>query len=156
MVMPVFPPVHDLTKGFAQEGVVDTITVGDGPSKMAYNPGNGYLYVINSDSNSVSVIDQNNDVVNTIPVDANAIAYHPGNGNIYVSNGVSDTVSIIGSIIPLANAGPDQTVDSGSTVQLAGNDSSDPRNETLTYQWTQIAGPEVTISAPTSVKVQIH
>lgn len=31
------------------------------------------------------------------------------------------------------------------------NTGSAPRNQTLTYQWTQTAGPEVTLSDPTSV-----
>lgn len=66
---------------------------------MAYNPGNGYMYVANFGSNTVSVINQKNDVITTIPVDAGAIACHTGNG-IYMSNRDSDMVSVIVSIIP--------------------------------------------------------
>jgi hypothetical protein len=47
---------------------------------------------------------------------------------------------------PVANAGADQTVGLSSTVQLDGTGSSDPNNATLTYQWTQIGGPTVTLS----------
>ena len=50
---------------------------------------------------------------------------------------------------PTAAAGPDQTVDSGQTVTLAGS-GTDPENETLTFAWTQTAGTAVTLSDPTS------
>jgi len=43
-----------------------------------------------------------------------------------------------------ANAGSDQTVESGAIVQLDGSASSDPSGDTLTYQWTQTRGPPVT------------
>jgi hypothetical protein len=53
---------------------------------------------------------------------------------------------------PIANAGPDQTVASGATVQLDGSGSIDPAGQALTYMWTQTAGPlpPVTLSDPSS------
>ena len=55
------------------------------------------MYVTNSGSNTVSVIDENNDVVDTVSVGTGpfAIAYNPNNGNMYVTNGDSNTVSVI-------------------------------------------------------------
>jgi len=42
---------------------------------------------------------------------------------------------------PVADAGPDQTVQEGSPVMLDGTGSYDPDVEVLTYQWTHILGP---------------
>ena len=144
----------DLTKGFALEGVLATVTVGNAPFDIAYNPGNGNMYVANLKSGTVSVIDQNNDVVDTVMVGdfPNAIAYNPGNGNMYVANYGSTTVSVIGATsLPISNAGPNQTPYSGDTVHLDGSGSSDPSGSILTYQWTQTQGPEVFLDDSTAV-----
>jgi large repetitive protein len=47
---------------------------------------------------------------------------------------------------PMSSAGPLQTVRSGDTVTLAGA-ASDPDGEQLTVRWTQLSGPEVTLSS---------
>ena len=53
---------------------------------------------------------------------------------------------------PTASAGlADQTVTFGSTVQLDGSGSADP-NGNPSYQWTQTAGPAVSLSSTTAVK----
>lgn len=65
----------------------------------------------------------------------------------------TDTVSVTiePNNIPLANAGADiGPVDSGMLVTLDGTASSDPDGDAITYQWTQLAGPQVTLSDPTS------
>jgi hypothetical protein len=63
---------------------------------------------------------------------------------------VTDTVTITvypaaANLPPAVEAGPDQTVISGSTVTLAGT-ASDPENDPLSYAWTRIQGPAVTLS----------
>ncbi len=45
---------------------------------------------------------------------------------------------------PVANAGPDQTVNEQDLVQLDGSGSYDPEGETLTYSWT--TPPEIQLS----------
>ena len=56
---------------------------------------------------------------------------------------------------PVANAGPDQKINVGQTVQLDGSGSTDVDGDTLTYAWSMLstpAGSNATISNPTSVK----
>ena len=64
---------------------------------------------------------------------------------------VSITVTA-GNQPPIANAGTAQTVAAAATVTLDGSESSDPGGHQLTYQWTQTAGPAVTLSSTTAVK----
>jgi hypothetical protein len=53
---------------------------------------------------------------------------------------------------PVADAGPDQTVDEGVTVTLDGSNSSDPDNDISSYQWTQTGGLAVTLSNSSAVR----
>jgi hypothetical protein len=54
---------------------------------------------------------------------------------------------------PVANAGPNQTVQAGALVTLSGANSTDPdgQNDIASYQWEQTSGPSVTLSDPTVV-----
>ncbi len=49
---------------------------------------------------------------------------------------------------PVAEAGPDQTVQEGSPVMLNGSASYDPDVESITYTWLQVFGPQVTLVYP--------
>jgi hypothetical protein len=51
-----------------------------------------------------------------------------------------------GNALPIANAGADQAVTSGTTVTLNGTTSSDPDGTVLTYLWLQTVGPNVSVS----------
>jgi PKD repeat protein len=51
---------------------------------------------------------------------------------------------------PVANAGPDQTVDEGVVVTLDGSYSIDIDDGIASYLWTQIGVPKVTLSNPAS------
>ncbi|MEA2013728.1 MAG: PKD domain-containing protein [Thermodesulfobacteriota bacterium] len=57
------------------------------------------------------------------------------------------TVNIIDlNIPPIADAGPDQTVDEDTTVTLDGSGSSDPDDNIASYLWEQTDGTSVTLS----------
>jgi hypothetical protein len=53
---------------------------------------------------------------------------------------------------PVADAGGDQAVTTGSQVMLDGSGSSDPDGTSLSYQWVQTSGPVVALGSPTAVK----
>ncbi|HEY3831251.1 MAG TPA: hypothetical protein VGO03_03080 [Acidimicrobiia bacterium] len=54
---------------------------------------------------------------------------------------------------PTANAGPDQSgINPNKPVQLDGSASTSNSPHAITYQWTQTAGPTVTLSNPTAAK----
>jgi hypothetical protein len=52
--------------------------------------------------------------------------------------------------VPVADAGPDQAVAVGDTVQLNGDSSYDPDGGTLSYQWTLTSQPTGSIASLTS------
>lgn len=151
--------VFEIKPAWAQS-VIKTIDVVSFPYNLKYNPNNGYIYVGNYYTNDVSVIDSvTNTVIKTLDVgnDPRYLEYNPSNKDIYVANSDSDDVSVISSstiiIGPAANAGLDLKVVSGSVVQLDGSDSNSNSTENnLSYQWTQIRGPSVTLDDPRSVK----
>jgi YVTN family beta-propeller protein len=67
-----FPLVHAISSSD-----VTSIAVGYRPTGIAYNPENGNMYVVNSGSNSVSVIDSDtNRVISEIPVGRNLKVLH--------------------------------------------------------------------------------
>jgi len=49
---------------------------------------------------------------------------------------------------PVANAGPDQTVDEGQLVNLNGSNSTDSDDGIASYHWVQLGEPSVTLSDP--------
>lgn len=55
------------------------------------------------------------------------------------------TVTVTGNAIPVVDAGADQTVSAGAAVLLTGT-ATDADGMIMSYQWTQISGPPVTLS----------
>ncbi|MGR8951024.1 MAG: PKD domain-containing protein, partial [Gammaproteobacteria bacterium] len=74
--------------------------------------------------------------------------------NDSLASSPADTVTISVNARPMANAGFDQAVNAGSLVTLNGTASSDPDNgpSPLTYEWTQISGPTVSLTGATTAQ----
>ncbi|MEQ1439144.1 PKD domain-containing protein [Fontimonas sp. SYSU GA230001] len=71
------------------------------------------------------------------------------------SDDVNVTVTPAGqNQVPVANAGPDQTVDAGATVTLDGRASSDPDGSIAAFSWNQTSGPRVTLSGANTAQPQ--
>jgi phage shock protein A len=58
----------------------------------------------------------------------------------------------IGNGAPVADAGLDQFGIAPGTVTLDGSNSKDPDGDPLTFLWTQVAGPSVTLTAPNTAR----
>jgi hypothetical protein len=67
------------------------------------------------------------------------------NDSAYTLHGQIVSTQIINNHSPIAYAGEDQTANEGNPVTLDGSGSSDPDNDFLTYSWSQVGGPEVTL-----------
>jgi len=73
----------------------------------------------------------------------------PGFEKYFMYRGVILTGEEVSNNPPIANAGPDQVVNEGTTVHLDGSGSSDPEVSNLSYTWTAPAG--ITLSDENAV-----
>jgi PKD repeat protein len=70
----------------------------------------------------------------------------------YTNSAPATTTVTISNRPPVANAGPDKTVQQRTNVTLDGRGSLDPDGAIVAYAWRQVSGPPVTLSgANTSV-----
>ncbi len=74
----------------------------------------------------------------------------PSTGNVGLAE--LEVWSIVGPIdlAPVAVVGPDQSVEQERLVTLSGDASYDPEGQGLSFSWTQVAGPAVTLSDSTA------
>ncbi len=80
-------------------------------------------------------------------------AYTAAGAESAYSNEVSLTTSVmIQNQMPLANAGPDQSVSKGAVVHLEGGNSSDPEYDLASYRWVQQSGPTVVLDNADSAR----
>ncbi len=103
---------------------------------------------------ATDIIDLSEFSTATITNSGGVITVDRGGGNIFTithSNVESIiTAATVGNHGPLADAGLDQNVSMSATVTLTAAGSSDPDGNALTYNWTQIEGPKVTLSSATA------
>src|SRR5207253_1475457 len=127
---------------------VATIPVGGDPSGVAYDSGNGYVYVADQGANNVSVIDGTT-VLATVPVGSgpHGVAYDRANGYVYVANSYSNTVSVINSTkvvttIPVGSYPAGVAYDSGNGYVYVANQGSNTVSVISTFM------PPASPSAP--------
>lgn len=82
-----------------------------------------------------------NGVQHAVPVDVPRIRYEVLTRTVRTGNDA-----------PVADAGPDQIGAAAGTINLDGSASFDPEGDTLTYQWSQVAGPAVSIAGMNSAR----
>ena len=76
--------------------------------------------------------------------------------NLTVTDSFGQTATDVVNVIaqpnraPTANAGPDQTVDTETSVNLKGSGTDPDRADALTYSWEQMSGPTVSLGGKTS------
>src|SRR6266571_2888359 len=123
-------PSTSPTPNSAGGAVLATVPVGNGPFGVAYDSGNGYVYVTNLGSNNVSVIN-GTIVVAAVPVGVNphGVAYDSGNGYVYVANYISNNVSVINgttvvATVPVGNCPLGVAYDSGNGYVYVANQNS--------------------------------
>ena len=114
-----FPP-SVLTPDLGEGNVVANFSVGIQPVGVGYDSGNGNIYVANSLSNTVSVINGTT-VLETVPVGNHpvGVGYDRGNGYVYVTNEPDNTVSVINETtvvetVPVRGAAVGVGYDSGN------------------------------------------
>ena len=130
-------------------------------------------------TDTFNVSDSNGNIGGTVTYSGTTAIFTPSSNLAYsttytvtITTGIKDTSgNVISSEYswsfttgedpqPIANAGDDQTVNEGELVSLQGSGMA-PQGVTLNYQWTQVAGPGVTLSdtnspSPTFTAPQIN
>ncbi len=81
----------------AAQILVTTVTVGAYPVAIAANPTTNKIYVVNQNSNNLTVIDGATDGTNTVLTGnaPDAVAVNTATNKIYVANGGSDSVTVV-------------------------------------------------------------
>jgi hypothetical protein len=122
--------------GFLGEFVASGSGGLDGAESMAFGP-DGNLYVVSRNSHSVIRYDGLTGSFLSTFVSIGAGELLDPHSLVFQADAVNQA--------PTAEAGPDQAVNEGVPVSLDGTASSDPEGQPLTFAWSQIAGPAVSL-----------
>ena len=137
------------------------VSAGHGQVSLSWDAVSGAdsynLYIANQDGVSTDSYDTRiADVTSPFLIDdlTNGLTYYfvltAENSNN--ESGISEQVQAVpfANVNPIANAGADQAVYAASEVVLNGGSSSDPDDQIVEYNWTQIDGESVSLSSSSS------
>ena len=72
------------------------------------------------------------------------------------ADSAADTVQVtVANRVPVASAGTDATAEAGTLFTLDAAGSTDADQDALTYTWTQLSGPAVTLTAVSNGRVRV-
>jgi len=136
---------HTISASFAAKTFTISSLSGEGGTISPY----GQVVVAVGASQSFSVTADEGYEIETLMVDGASM----GVQSTYTFNDVETNHSITATFIPtnqapVADAGPDQVVDEAQVVTLSGVNSRDADDGISVFQWRQIQGISVTLSAP--------
>jgi hypothetical protein len=152
---------HSIAAIFAQTGVriqataqgngsilpAGTVNVAAGANpSFTITPASGHqLTNVLVDGKSVRAVSAGKSAADVAPT-GSALTY------TFASLSKDHTIKAVFSKIPppVTDAGPDQTVKTGSTVTLNGSNSTDPAVGIASYKWTQVLGSRVALSNPSA------
>jgi uncharacterized repeat protein (TIGR01451 family) len=141
-------PTQSNRSPVSNAGVDQTITLGDAITLSGSNSNDPdgdtltYQWSISSQpSGSSASFGSAQSVTSTFTVDtagSYVIQLAVSDGSLSNSNTLNITISeVVGSnTAPISNAGADQSVNLGTSINLDGSGSSDPDGNTLSYQWS--------------------
>jgi YD repeat-containing protein len=129
---------------FTYNDASNLVTVAQNGSSVAtytYDANNMRVRVQQDGKDTYAFYAKNGDLLGEYDADGRYKEYYYLGGKLIAMRGVSPN-----NVAPIANAGPDQSVDERANVTLNGSGSSDPDGTIVRYTWRQTAGPAVNLS----------